>query len=134
MKFTRKIGLATATAALTAGLAFSAIADGHSKKLRIQTHFSQETLSGQMAMKYIDDVTAMSNGEIEIEMFYASSVVKSAETFDAAATGILDCDMTGGAYQTGKNPAFQFTGDLMVVIKPISADVMDASWWWSFSH
>jgi TRAP-type mannitol/chloroaromatic compound transport system substrate-binding protein len=55
----------------------------------------------------------MSNGEIEIEMFYASAVVKSAETFDAAATGILDCDMTGGAYQTGKNPAFQFAGDLM---------------------
>ena len=32
---------------------------------------------------------------------------------DAAATGILDCDMTGGAYQTGKNPAFQFVGDIM---------------------
>ena len=46
-------------------------------------------------------------------MFYSSSVVKSVETFDAAATGILDCDMTGGAYQTGKNPAFQFAGDLM---------------------
>ena len=82
-------------------------------KLRIQTHFSQETLSGQMAGKYVDDITAMSNGEIEIEMFYASAVVKSAETFDAAATGILDCDMTGGSYQTGKNPAFQFAGDLM---------------------
>ncbi|MCB1403137.1 MAG: TRAP transporter substrate-binding protein DctP, partial [Rhodobacteraceae bacterium] len=26
---------------------------------------------------------------------------------------ILDCDMTGGAYQTGKNPAFQFVGDIM---------------------
>jgi TRAP-type C4-dicarboxylate transport system substrate-binding protein len=35
------------------------------------------------------------------------------ETFDAAATGILDCDMTGGAYQTGKDPAFQFVGDIM---------------------
>ncbi len=81
-------------------------------KLRIQTHFSQQTLSGQMAGEFIKDVTAMSNGEIEIEMFYASSVVKSAETFDAAATGILDCDMTGGSYQTGKNPAFQFAGDL----------------------
>ena len=46
-------------------------------------------------------------------MFYSSSVVKSVETFDAAATGILDCDMTGGAYQTGKNPAFQFVGDIM---------------------
>ena len=80
--------------------------------LRIQTHFSQETLSGQMAGEFIEDISAMSNGEIQVEMFYASSVVKSAETFDAAATGILDCDMTGGSYQTGKNPAFQFTGDL----------------------
>ncbi len=35
------------------------------------------------------------------------------ETFDAAAAGILDGDMTGAAYQTGKNPAFQFIGDLM---------------------
>jgi TRAP-type C4-dicarboxylate transport system substrate-binding protein len=82
-------------------------------KLRIQTHFSPETLSGQMAAEFIEDVTAMSNGEIQIEMFYSSAVVKSAETFDAAATGILDCDMTGGAYQTGKNPAFQFAGDLL---------------------
>ncbi len=40
-------------------------------------------------------------------------MVKSVETFDAAATGILDCDATGGAYQTGKNPAFQFVGDIM---------------------
>ena len=46
-------------------------------------------------------------------MFYSSAVVKSAETFDAAATGILDCDMTGGSYQTSKNPAFQFAGDLV---------------------
>ncbi|MEP5376241.1 MAG: C4-dicarboxylate ABC transporter substrate-binding protein, partial [Hyphomicrobiales bacterium] len=81
--------------------------------LRIQTHFSPETLSGKMAAKYIEDISEMSNGEIEVEMFYSSSVVKSVETFDAAATGILDCDMTGGAYQTGKNPAFQFAGDLL---------------------
>ena len=66
-----------------------------------------------MAATFVEDVTAMSNGEIKIEMFYSSAVVKSTETFDAAATGILDCDMTGGAYQTGKNPAFQFAGDLM---------------------
>lgn len=110
MKMLKVLGVA---AALTAATTLTAYAGSHSTKLRIQTHFSQETLSGQMAKKYIDDITAMSNGEIEIEMFYASSVVKSAETFDAAATGILDCDMTGGAYQTGKNPAFQFTGDLM---------------------
>ena len=111
MTLLKHLTIAASTAAIVAGTALSASAA--TTKLRIQTHFSQETLSGQMAMKYIDDITAMSNGEIEVEMFYASAVVKSAETFDAAATGILDCDMTGGAYQTGKNPAFQFAGDLM---------------------
>jgi len=102
---------ALATTALTVALAAAPVS-AEETKLRIQTHFSPETLSGQMAAEFIEDITAMSNGEIQVEMFYASSVVKSAETFDAAATGILDCDMTGGAYQTGKNPAFQFTGDL----------------------
>lgn len=100
-----------AGAACVAALALGSSATAQTK-LRIQTHFSQETLSGQMAAEFIEDIKRMSNGEIEVEMFYASSVVKSAETFDAAATGILDCDMTGGSYQTGKNPAFQFAGDL----------------------
>ncbi len=96
--------------ALTMGTAQAQ--DGEKTKLRIQTHFATETLSGSLAAEFIDDVTVMSGGDIEIEMFYAGAVVKAAETFDAAATGILDCDMTGGAYQVGKNPAFQFTGDL----------------------
>ncbi|RMF41253.1 MAG: TRAP transporter substrate-binding protein [Alphaproteobacteria bacterium] len=107
MKFAKPLAVAASVAALATA------ASAQTTHLRIQTHFSQETLSGQLAAKYVDDVTTMSGGQIEIEMFYASSVVKSAETFDAAATGILDCDMTGGAYQTGKNPAFQFAGDLM---------------------
>lgn len=110
MKTVNLVTAAVGALALTAGLA---LADGHATtKLRIQTHFSPETLSGQMAATFIEDVKAMSNGEIDIEMFYSGSVVKAAETFDAAATGILDCDMTGGSYQTGKNPAFQFAGDL----------------------
>ena len=99
---------AVGTVALIAGT--SAIAQTN---LRIQTHYAPETVSGKLAQEYFDKVTLMSNGEITIEPFFSSSVVKSVETFDAAATGILDCDMTGGAYQTGKNPAFQFVGDIM---------------------
>lgn len=111
MKLFKTAATLAVAAALTATTALTATAQTTS--LRIQTHFSPETLSGKMAQKFVDDVQTMSNGEIQIEMFYSSSVVKSVETFDAAATGILDCDMTGGAYQTGKNPAFQFAGDLM---------------------
>ena len=111
MKLLKTVASVAIVAAMAAT---SAVADGHATtKLRIQTHFSPETLSGKMAAKYIEDIEAMSNGEIQVEMFYSSSVVKSVETFDAAATGILDCDMTGSGYQTGKNPAFQFAGDLL---------------------
>jgi len=104
-----------ASVAVAATLAASgAMAEGHAtSKLRIQSHYAPETVSGKLAQGYIDDIQAMSNGEIQVEMFWSSSVVKSVETFDAAASGILDCDFTGGGYQTGKNPAFQFVGDIM---------------------
>jgi TRAP-type C4-dicarboxylate transport system substrate-binding protein len=81
--------------------------------MRIQSHYAPEQTSGQLAQQFVDDVETMSGGEIDVEMFFSSAVVKTVETFDAAANGILDCDMTGGAYQTGKNPAFQFVGDIM---------------------
>jgi TRAP-type C4-dicarboxylate transport system substrate-binding protein len=108
MKYVKPALAVLAATGLMTGAALA-----QSTKLRIQTHYAPETVSGKLAAQFVDDVQVMSKGEIEIEMFYASSVVKSVETFDAAATGILDCDMTGGAYQTGKNPAFQFVGDIM---------------------
>ena len=92
MNFVKTLSVAASAAAIAAVTALSA--NAQTTNLRIQTHFSQETLSGQLAEQYINNIQEMSNGEISVEMFYASSVVKSAETFDAAATGILDCDMT----------------------------------------
>ncbi len=105
---------AVKVAALAAFAASTALtASAETTKLRIQSHYAPETVSGKLAAEYIQDITDMSNGEIQVEMFWSSSVVKSVETFDAAASGILDCDFTGGGYQTGKNPAFQFVGDIM---------------------
>lgn len=105
--------IATGFAAAAALALAAGAAAAQTTSLRIQTHYAPETVSGKLAQRFVDDVQVMSNGEIAIEMFFSSSVVSSVETFDAAATGILDCDMTGGAYQTGKNPAFQFVGDIM---------------------
>jgi TRAP-type C4-dicarboxylate transport system substrate-binding protein len=100
-------------ASVAAGLLVAGSAQAEDYTLRIQTHYAPETPSGKLAAQFVDDIQVMSGGRVKIEMFYSSSVVKSVETFDAAASGILDCDMTGGAYQTGKNPAFQFVGDIM---------------------
>ena len=110
MSLVKTVATAIGAAAL---MATSAFAGGHATNLRIQTHYAPETVSGKLAAQYMEDINKMSNGEITVEMFYSSSVVKSVETFDAAATGILDCDMTGAGYQVGKNPAFQFVGDIM---------------------
>jgi TRAP-type C4-dicarboxylate transport system substrate-binding protein len=109
MKFMKLAAAAASTIAIVGASA----AVAQTTTLRIQTHYAPETVSGQLAQQYVDDIVAMSNGEIQVEMFFSSSVVKSVETFDAAATGILDCDMTGGGNQTGKNSAFQFVGDIM---------------------
>jgi TRAP-type mannitol/chloroaromatic compound transport system substrate-binding protein len=99
-------------AAAIAGLAAHA-AVAEPVTLRIQTHYATEHPTGKLLAEWVDDVQTMSNGEITVEMFYSSSVVATTETFDAAINGIVDCDATGGAYQTGKNAAFQFVGDLM---------------------
>ena len=114
--FARAQGGTVAAAAILGALGLGGLADGALAQeftLRIQTHYAPETPSGKLAAQFVDDVETMSGGRVDIEMFFSSSVVKSVETFDAAATGILDGDMTGGAYQTGKNPAFQFVGDPM---------------------
>lgn len=104
----------TAVAATAFALSFvgtSAIAE--TTKLKIQSHQSLESTQGRLLAEFVENVHTMSGGEIELEFFYSSAVVKSAETFDAVQTGILDCDMTNGSYQTGKNPAFQFVADTM---------------------
>ncbi len=103
--------LGLTSAAILAGV--SGVSQAQEVTLRMQTHYTSESQSGQLAQSFIDDVEMMSQGRSEIEMFWASSVVASAEGFDAASSGILDGEMHGGAYQTGKNPAFQFVGDPM---------------------
>jgi TRAP-type C4-dicarboxylate transport system substrate-binding protein len=98
---------------LVTSLGAGGVAGAQEFTLRMQTIFAQQTPSGKLVTQFVDDIEAMSGGRVDIEMFYSSSVVKSVETFDAAATGILDGDFTGAAYLTGKNPAFQFVGDPM---------------------
>ncbi len=107
MKLVKKVAYAAGIAAIAATTASAGT------NLRIRTHFSKESLNSKLAAQFTDNVQTMSGGEILIEMYYSSSVVSSVETFDAAATGVLDCYITGGSYQTGKNPAFQFVDDIM---------------------
>ena len=108
MKINTKLLLSTvAIASLVSSSAFAQTV------LRIQSHAGQSSPYGVAIEKFVDDVSVMSGGDLQIEIFFSAAVVPSAETFDAAKSGILDCDMTNGSYQTGKNAAFQFVADTM---------------------
>jgi len=99
-----------ATALVVAGVA---TASAQEFSLRIQNHQSPESLSGKHIAQWVEDVEVMSGGRVDIEMFYSSPIVKSAETFDAAINGIVDGDFTNASYLTGKDTAFQFVSDVM---------------------
>ncbi len=102
---------------ITAAIALVSIAlfgSANAKTLKIETHFTASSPNGEVAAQFAKNVEKFSGGSLKVQMFYSSSVTgKSAEVFNSAQTGIIDCDMTGAGYQTGKNAAFQFAGDVM---------------------
>jgi len=104
----------TKTIALAAGvLALAAGTSQAETTLRIQSQMTPESISGRLIQQFARDVEDLSGGDLKIELFLSASVVDAGDTFDAAANGILDCDMTNATYITGKNPAFQFASDTM---------------------
>jgi len=106
--------LISKTLAVVAMVSVALFGSANAKTLKIETHFTASSPNGEVAAQFAKNVEKFSGGSLKIEMFYSSSVTgKSAEVFNSAQTGIIDCDMTGAGYQTGKNAAFQFAGDVM---------------------
>ena len=81
------------------------------KTLRMQAGYSESSSTGQLIAQFVSDIAVMSAGTLTVEMYYSNSLVDN--TFDAAANGILDCDVTTASYLTGKDAGFQFAADLM---------------------
>ena len=67
--------VALSAATLLAGASSAALAQ-EVTTIRMQTHYTQEAVSGKLAQSFIDDVELMSNGLIDIEMFWASSGIE----------------------------------------------------------
>ena len=106
--------LISKTIAAVAIVSVALFSSANAKTLKIETHFTASSPNGEVAAQFAKNVEKFSGGSLKVQMFYSSSVTgKSAEVFNSAQTGIIDCDMTGAGYQTGKNAAFQFAGDVM---------------------
>lgn len=112
MKKLRKTLAALATTSFMAFTATHAIAE-ETVPLQFQTHHNASSLQGSALLRFAELTKEYSNNTVQIEMHTSSSVVNSNEAFEASSMGIIDGDATGAGYITGKNPAFQFYGDIM---------------------
>lgn len=115
-ELTRRRLLAGAGAGLLGATALSGrvMAEGHRQyRLRAQTNKSETSTQGAMYTRFVELCESLSGGRLLIDLHYSSAIVSDFQTFDAAANGVLDIDMTGASYLTGKDPAFQFIGDVM---------------------
>ena len=85
---------------LTATIAVVSIAllgSANAKTLKIETHFTASSPNGEVAAQFAKNVEIFSGGSLKVEMFYSASVTgKSAEVFNSARTGIIDCDFNLG--------------------------------------
>ena len=95
-----------------ATLPMPAIAQGK-HKLRMQSHLAETSIVGGCFAKFAQHCKALSGGRLEIEMFFSNAVVKEFEAFEAARKGIIDGDCVSATFITGKDPGFQFFGDVL---------------------
>lgn len=111
--FSRRTALAGFSAAIAgAAVARPALAQS-ATTLRFQTHHAPTSLQGAALLRMAERIKEMSAGSLVVEMHTNSSIVKASEAFESSSIGIIDGDATGAGYITGKDPAFQFFGDVM---------------------
>jgi TRAP-type mannitol/chloroaromatic compound transport system substrate-binding protein len=86
----------------------------YAKTLKVQA----SSKAGDWAHRFMTDkwapkLSAMSGGNIKIDVLPTKAVVPHRETIDAVANGILDGDLNAVSYFSGRDPAFAIIGDLI---------------------
>ncbi|MEV8467658.1 TRAP transporter substrate-binding protein [Fluviibacterium sp. DFM31] len=78
-------------------IALSAVA-AHAEKIRVAGNFATEHSSSQAMQVFKDEVEALSNGEIEVDLFPARQLGGAAENVQAVKLGAVEIVWVGSAY------------------------------------
>jgi len=86
----------------------------YAKTLKVQA----SSKAGDWAHRFMTDkwapkLSAMSGGNMKIDVLPTKAVVPHREAIDAVANGILDGDLNAVSYFSGRDPAFAIIGDLI---------------------
>ena len=101
---------ATAVAAVALTSATVAQADAHAKVLRIQSVLPTTADEVVMLNAFGDDVFALTNGSLKIEVLPAGAVVGSRDIMDAVDAGLVEGGFAWTHYWGGKHPAANLFG------------------------
>ena len=104
--FKNKVGLLTA--ALVA-FSSSAIADGH-VHLKVQSVLNSTGSEVGYVRDFAEDVAALTDGRVTIEVLPGGSVVPNSDLIDAVDAGLIDGGFAWTHYWSGKHPAAMLFG------------------------
>ena len=85
---------------------------------------SQWPIQGDLGMRFVDKVDAVSGGTLKIQFFEPGALVPALEIFDAVSSGSIDAGWTTAGYWAGKVPALQF-----FTAVPFGPDGMEYAAW-----
>ena len=97
-----------AAIAMTVGLAMSPA--GAETRIRVQSVIPTKADEVVMLNAFADDVKALTNGEVVIEVLPAGAVVGVRETLDAVDKGLVEGGFAWTHYWSGKHPAAMLFG------------------------
>ena len=78
--------------------------------IRIQSATTAKSDEGVMLAEFADDVSALTNGEVQIEVLPAGAVVGVFEILDAVDKGLVEGGFAWTHYWSGKHPAAMLFG------------------------
>ena len=73
--------------------------------IRVQAVLGTQTSEVAMLRDFMDDVTALTGGEVTFEILPAGAVVGVRETLDAVDSGLIEGGFAWTHYWSGKHPA-----------------------------
>jgi len=73
---------------------------------RVQTAHPAAALAHTLFVEFTEKLEEASDGRVVITPFAAGDIVPTFETFDSIVAGVIEGDLTGSVYWSGKDPAF----------------------------
>ena len=121
MKKSIYLTIAMMTTMLTAGPVAAA------DKLDVASTFATSNLLGQMGVKFADNVSIATGGEVELKLHEPGDLVPTLEVFDAVSSGSIEAGWDWMGYWSSVVPVAQFYGGLP--FGPTSE--VSSSWMWT---